>query len=93
MAELTRIAREIKKPQLANMLVGGVTPILSAEELERLGFKIVVSPVESLAITAFAVEQLARAMLDDGRVDGLSDHMSSFAEIKQLLGANELVGQ
>ncbi len=92
-AELTRIAREIKKPQLANMLVGGVTPILSAEELEQLGFKIVVSPVESLAITAFAVKQLARAMLDDGRVDGLSDRMTSFAEIKQLLGASEPVDQ
>ena len=91
--ELTRIAREIEKPQLANMLVGGVTPILSADELERLGFKIVVSPVESLAIAAFAVEQLARAMLDDGRVDGLSDRMCSFAEIKRLLGAEELVAQ
>lgn len=91
--ELTRIAREIEKPQLANMLVGGVTPILSADELERLGFKIVVSPVESLAITAFAVEQLARAMLDGGRVDGLSDRMCSFAEIKRLLGAEELVAQ
>lgn len=90
-AELTRIAREIKKPQLANMLVGGATPIVSADELERLGFKIVVSPVETLAITAFAVEQLARAMLDDGRVDGLSDRMASFAEIKRLLGAEELV--
>lgn len=86
-AELARIAREIPKPQLANMLVGGTTPILSAEELERLGFKIVVSPIESLAITAFAVQRLARAMLDDGRVDNLSDQMWSFTELKQLLGA------
>jgi 2-methylisocitrate lyase-like PEP mutase family enzyme len=73
------------------MLVGGVTPILSATELERLGFKIVVSPVESLTITAFAVEQLSRAMLDEGRVDGLSDRMSSFADIKQLLGVDEFM--
>jgi 2,3-dimethylmalate lyase len=90
--ELRRIAREIEKPQLANMLVGGATPILSATELEQLGFKIVVSPIESLAITAFAVEQLARTMLKDGRVDGLADQMISFDEIKWLLGANELVG-
>lgn len=88
-AELARIAREIETPQLANMLVGGATPILSADELERLGFKIVVSPIESLTITAFAVEQLARAMLDDGRVDGLADRMCSFAEIKRLLGVDE----
>ena len=32
-------------------------------------------------------------VLDDGRVDGLSDRMCSFAEIKRLLGAEELVAQ
>jgi len=89
--ELARIAREIEKPQLANMLVGGATPILSADELERLGFKIVVSPVESLTITAFAVQQLSRAMLDEGRVDGLANQMCSFADIKQLLGVDEWI--
>lgn len=87
--ELARIAREIPKPQLANMLVGGATPILSASELGELGFKIVVSPVESLAVTAFAVRKLADAMLTEGRVDGLSEQMWSFAELKQLLGVNQ----
>ena len=92
-AELARIAREIEQPQLANMLIGGATPILSADELERLGFKIVVSPVESLTITAFAVQQLSRAMLDEGRVDGLTNQMYSFADIKRLLGVDEWVEQ
>ncbi len=88
--ELARIAREILRPQLANMLVGGATPILSADELQQLGFKIVVSPVESLAITAFAVQQLAEAMLHQGRVDGLADRMWSFEQMKQLLGVPSL---
>ena len=92
-AELARIAREIQKPQLANMLVGGATPILSADKLEWLGFKIVVSPVESLTITAFAVQQLARTMLDEGRVDGLAHQMCSFADIKRLLGVDEWDGK
>jgi methylisocitrate lyase len=86
--ELARIAREIPKPQLANMLVGGVTPIRSAAELGELGYKIVVSPVESLAVTAFAVRKLAEAMLTEGRVDGLSEQMWSFAELKRLLGVD-----
>jgi methylisocitrate lyase len=86
--ELARIASEIPKPQLANMLIGGATPILSADELQQLGFKIVVSPVESLAITAFAVRQLADVMLNAGRVDVLSDQMWSFAQLKELLGVN-----
>lgn len=84
--ELRRLTTSIQQPQLANMLVGGQTPILSAAELEQIGFKIVVSPVESLAITAAAVDRLARAMLDEGRVDGLADQQWSFTALKSLLG-------
>lgn len=90
--ELARIAREIPRPQLANMLVGGTTPILAAAELERMGFKICVSPVESLALTGFAIRELSRAMLDEGRVDGLANRMLSFAELKQTLGVEEYLG-
>lgn len=86
--ELAQIAKEIPRPQLANMLVGGATPVLSADELQQMGFKIVVSPIESLAITAMAVEHLAQTMLRDGRVDGLADRMWSFEQLKQLLGVN-----
>jgi methylisocitrate lyase len=84
-AELETIARSISRPQLANMLVGGATPICSADELAAMGFKICVSPVESLAITGYAVRELARAMLEHGRVDGLTDRMLSFTELKQVL--------
>jgi 2-methylisocitrate lyase-like PEP mutase family enzyme len=68
------------------MLIGGVTPILSAEELGGMGFKIVVAPIETLAVTGFAVRKLAQAMRDRGRVDHLSEEMLSFAEMKKLLG-------
>lgn len=87
--ELTKVASSIPKPQLANMLVGGATPILSADELGRMGFKICVSPVESLAITGFAVRALAQTMRDEGRVDGLASQMLSFAELKDVLGVSE----
>src|SRR5439155_8831052 len=47
-AELERIPREVKYPLLVNMLSGGVTPILTVNELGRLGYKVVVCPIESL---------------------------------------------
>lgn len=90
--ELARIAREIPRPQLANMLVGGTTPILSAADLEQLGYRICVSPVESLSLAGFAVRALAQAMLGEGRVDGLSDRMLSFAELQQVLGVAKSLG-
>ena len=89
-AELAQIALDIPFPQLANMLPGGLTPILSAQELEQLGFKIVVDPVGTLLATGHIVRRLAQAMLQDGRVDGLLHEMLSFGEVKQLLGLEEI---
>ena len=83
--ELEQIPELVPYPQLANMLPGGTTPVLSASELQQLGFRIVVDPVSTLAATAQIVSQLGQAMLSEGRVDTLSDRMASFDEIKQLL--------
>jgi 2-methylisocitrate lyase-like PEP mutase family enzyme len=88
--ELARVARDVPFPQLANMLPGGVTPILPADELQQLGFRIVVDPVGTLLATGFVVRQLAEAMLNDGRVDHLSSQMLGFDEVKKLLGFDEI---
>ncbi|MFO0906176.1 MAG: MEKHLA domain-containing protein [Pirellulales bacterium] len=89
--ELTRIARETSIPQLANMLPGGVTPLVPLDQLERLGFKIAVDPLATLMLTAHAVEQLARAWLDAGEVRSLADRMWSFDAVKKAVGVSEFL--
>ena len=88
--ELERVTREVPFPQLANMLPGGVTPILPASELQELGFRIVVDPVGPLLATGHVMRRLAQAMLQEGRVDQLSSEMLTFAEVKKLLGLDEI---
>ncbi|HZT82439.1 MAG TPA: isocitrate lyase/PEP mutase family protein [Gemmataceae bacterium] len=90
--ELERIPREVRYPLLVNMLTGGVTPILPVEELGRLGYKIVVCPIESLLVTATAVRRLIDALLTRGRCDLPPGEMMTFAEVKQLLGLEEVLG-
>ena len=72
------------------MLPGGLTPILAASELETLGFRIVVDPVGTLLATGHIIRRLAHVMLNDGRIDHLKNEMLTFAEIKQLLGLDEI---
>jgi 2-methylisocitrate lyase-like PEP mutase family enzyme len=88
--ELERIPREVKRPLLVNMLTGGVTPILTVEELQRLGYKIVVCPIETLLVAGRAIQRLIQALLTRGRADLPESEMMTFAEVKQVLELDDV---
>ena len=90
-AELEEIPKRVKHPLLVNMLSGRVTPILPVRELEQLGYKIVVSPIESLMVCAKAIRELCDTWKNTGRVDELATRAMSFAEVKELLGVEEFL--
>ncbi len=90
--ELQRIPREVRYPLLVNMLTGGVTPILPVEELERLGYKIVVCPIETLLVAGTAVQRLIQSLLSRGRVDLPASEMMTFAQVKEVLGLGDVLG-
>ena len=84
--ELERIPREVRLPLLVNMLTGGVTPILPVAELEQLGYKIVVCPIETLLVAGAAIRKLIDSVLQHGRADHVGAPMMTFTEVKELLG-------
>ena len=90
-AELERIPREVNYPLLVNMLTGGVTPILPVDELGRLGYKIVVCPIESLLVAGAAIQRLIQALLTRGRSDLPPGDMMTFDQVKHLLGLSEVL--
>jgi 2-methylisocitrate lyase-like PEP mutase family enzyme len=90
--ELERIPRAVRYPLLVNMLSGGVTPILTVEELGKLGYKIVVCPIETLLVAGKAVQRLIQALLSTGRCDLPDADMMTFAEVKKVLGLDDVMG-
>ncbi len=90
-AELEEIPKRVKHPLFANMLSGGVTPILPVKELEQLGYKVVVCPIESLMVCARAMRELCEEWKNAGRVDKLATQAMSFAEVKKLLGVEKFL--
>jgi len=90
-AELAEIPRAVRHPLLVNMLTGGKTPILPMDRLAEMGYKIAVCPIESLLITAHAMQRLVNALKEIGRVDQI-DGMVSFGEVKEILGVEEFLG-
>jgi 2-methylisocitrate lyase-like PEP mutase family enzyme len=91
-AELEQIPRAVRYPLLVNMLSGGVTPILPVEELGRLGYKIVVCPIETLLVAGKAVQRLIESLMKRGRCDLPDTEMMTFAEVKKVLGLDEVMG-
>jgi 2-methylisocitrate lyase-like PEP mutase family enzyme len=90
--ELARIAREIPLPQLANMLPGGITPLVPLADLEQLGFKMAVDPTSTLALAGFAVREFARSWLGEGVPVADGERRLSFAELKEVVGVGEVQG-
>lgn len=84
--ELEYIASSFKVPVLANMVEGGRTPLLSAEELEKLGFSLVIYPTASVYITAAAVKRLMEHIMREGTTKGLIGDMISFEDFNDLMG-------
>jgi 2-methylisocitrate lyase-like PEP mutase family enzyme len=79
--ELEKIGRAFEVPQLANMLEGGRTPVLTPAELERLGFRIVIYGISLLVHAVQAMENvltcLARGNVDfAGKGVGFEDYKS-----------------
>lgn len=75
-------------PKMANMLEGGgKTPILSPEELQRLGFSLVAYPLSLLGVSIRAMQDALRG-LKSGRVPGPRE-MGTFVDIQMAVGFPE----
>ena len=78
-------------PLLANMVEGGKTPLLSAPELEKLGFSIVIFPGGLVRAFARTAQEYFKSLYETGSTKAKIDEMYSFDELNQLLGTKEIL--
>lgn len=89
-SELAAIGKAFPdKLLLANMIEGGKTPILTPEQLQKLGFKVVFWPVTVLYAVLKTVEEVFSELRRSGTTTGVSDRLHSFSHFNQLIGLNE----
>jgi methylisocitrate lyase len=87
--ELAEVADRVDGPSLANMSETGRTPVMSASELERMGYGIVIFPSPQVRIIARAYEELCTELADQGSTRGVIDRMMPFEDVNRLLGLDE----
>jgi carboxyvinyl-carboxyphosphonate phosphorylmutase len=84
--ELKTIARELPAPLVANMLEGGVTPLLAKEELDKLGFQLVVCPLTALYASAKAMQDMFALIKSAGTTKSALDRLIPFQQFHDIIG-------
>lgn len=83
--QMELIAKEIKAPLLANMIEEGITPNLTANQLKKMGFKMVVFPLSALYSATFAIKETLQTLKKTGTTKELKNKMITFQEFNDLV--------
>ena len=83
--ELTAVPKSIDKPVLANMVETGLTPLLSAPELQELGYGVVIFAGSLARFLARQAQGFLESLKETGTTEPYMDRMNSFQEHNELL--------
>jgi len=88
--EIRALPRRLaSKPQLMNMVIGGKTPIFSAEELAGLGYGIVLYANAALQGAVAGMQRALTVLRDTKRIDEDPALVAPFAERQRLVKKSE----
>ena len=87
--EIRALPQRLAKPQLMNMVIGGKTPIFSAEELGGLGYGIVLYANAALQGAVAGMQKALTVLRDTQRIDEDPALVAPFAERQRLVRKGE----
>lgn len=89
--EAEQVARNFDVPLLYNFVETGKSPPIPVQELERMGFKMVIFPVSALLTVCRVVGNLMGELMERGTTADLMDDMTSVHECFDLMGLSEML--
>ena len=87
--ELKEITKRLSAPQVANMVVGGKTPLINQKDLFDLGYSIVLYANTPLQAAMRAMSNVLKSLKETGDVSEVIDSLSDFAERQRLVAKFE----
>ncbi len=88
--QLAEVPRRFKVPALYNMASSGKTPFLPTEEIERLGFRVVIYPNLIMRAQIHAAQTVLRTLMSTGDMKTMLDKLSGWEERYELLRLPEI---
>lgn len=83
--EEIRAIGELPKPQILNIVFGGLTPMLPLNEAQAAGFSLVLYANAALQASMRAMTQVLGHLRDHGSLDGIEDQLASFSERQEIV--------
>lgn len=83
--EMRRICAELPVPQIANLVVGGRTPMLPQAELAEIGFAAVLYANTPLQAAVKAMGDVLGALKRDGDLAAVADRLADFSERQRVV--------
>jgi len=80
-----------RAPMLANMVEGGKTPLLDAQHLQRLGYRVVIFPGGTVRALVHALQGYLRSLREHGTTAPFVDRMFDFRSLNELIGTPEML--
>jgi 2-methylisocitrate lyase-like PEP mutase family enzyme len=88
--ELEEIPRAIPNvPLLVNVFKGGKTPMLPAERLQKMGFRIAIYPSETQRAGIFAMRQILSLLKREGTTETMDHALTTFKDRDRIIGLDD----
>ena len=84
--ELRIVGRSLSGPALVNVFEGGKTPMLSASELEAMGFRLGIYPSQTHRAAIRAAQRVLQALRQDGHTTQVEADLATFQEREEAVG-------
>ena len=91
--EVEQVAKNLDIPLLYNFVESGKSPLLSAADLDKFGFKIVIYPASALLSVTHIVEQVMAQLKETGTTAHLMDKMVTLEACFEAVGLSSMLAE
>jgi 2-methylisocitrate lyase-like PEP mutase family enzyme len=89
--EMAEAGRLFDTPLMANMVEGGLTPVLTPAELAELGFQVAIFPASGFLAVTETLTRIYRALHDHGTSAAADTDLHPFSAFNKLMGFDEII--
>jgi len=83
--EMSQISKRLAVPQFVNIVAGGLTPMLSMEELAKMGFSMILYANAALQASIAGMQKVLGHLKTHGSLAAVSDQLAEFSERQRIV--------